>query len=494
MSNAINIGAGSPGATNLQLTLQNDMGKWFNEFSYSVDDALWGFRTMHHFGPSQSRSDSGHAVASQDGLDSFSTRSIGSSSGQLPADLRRTDEDSTASEVGGGLKGRFSAGAEFFFSALEKSAGLSTGVRFTTLPEDEDWSGAAMDSSENAVASPPPPPPSQPPTTITATLNPMMGHLSTAYAARMGKDIAACSRFDFNVYSYESELTVGGEFWLRSSNTDSDVDLATSVERTVKSALGARSNDLTGDEELTSRSPDLRANPTPSNVSLREGRTSNSAVPPVNIAPLSNRAQSGTVPSSNPIDEIASEIVTEEANANAVDAFRREQHQARVVSPATPAPPNSDFPLDRPQEKREATSTSPPLPTTAPPPTPLAPTRPSPTTSGLLKWSLNSNLLLSLLWQGRLRNCLVAVGIKADLAGGMNSVGGLDSSSKENSRRRFQGGVGSVIRGIGMDIVWWGGGGGNRGDQSKPMTMGNGLRVGDTVDQSSHQMAFGRSV
>lgn len=44
-----------------------------------------------------------------------------------------------------------------------------------------------------------------------------MGHISGAYAARVSRDLSVCSRFDFNVYSYESEWTMGAEWWLRRS-------------------------------------------------------------------------------------------------------------------------------------------------------------------------------------------------------------------------------------------------------------------------------------
>ena len=45
----------------------------------------------------------------------------------------------------------------------------------------------------------------------------MLGHISGAYAARVTRDLALCSRFDFNIYSYESEWTVGAEWWTRRS-------------------------------------------------------------------------------------------------------------------------------------------------------------------------------------------------------------------------------------------------------------------------------------
>ena len=47
----------------------------------------------------------------------------------------------------------------------------------------------------------------------------MLGHMSGAYTARVSRDLALSSRFDFNVYSYESEWTMGVEWWLRRSLT-----------------------------------------------------------------------------------------------------------------------------------------------------------------------------------------------------------------------------------------------------------------------------------
>lgn len=73
---------------------------------------------------------------------------------------------------------------------------MSTGIRFTTLSDSSTLS-------------------SQPPTTITALFNPMMGHVSAAYAAKVSRDLSLCSRFDFNVYSYDSEWTMGAEWWMR---------------------------------------------------------------------------------------------------------------------------------------------------------------------------------------------------------------------------------------------------------------------------------------
>ena len=48
---------------------------------------------------------------------------------------------------------------------------------------------------------------------MTLTVNPLMGGLSTTYSVRASSRLALSSRFDFNVYSYESGLRVGGELW-----------------------------------------------------------------------------------------------------------------------------------------------------------------------------------------------------------------------------------------------------------------------------------------
>ena len=96
---------------------------------------------------------------------------------------------------------------------------VSTGIRFTTLPDATPPSGAfstpfMSPSAPRALSL-------QPPTTITALFNPMLGHMSSAYTARVSEDFSLSSRFDFNVYSFESEWTMGAEWWLRRQPTPS---------------------------------------------------------------------------------------------------------------------------------------------------------------------------------------------------------------------------------------------------------------------------------
>lgn len=173
--------------SNILLNLQHDRGKWCSEYTWSAADGLWGARALYNFGK----------TVEEEGHDKIRRRE------------KRVDEEDA---MEGGLKGRISAGAEIYFSAREKSGGVSTAVRFTTVPDATPPSSQLHD----AVV------PSQPPTTITAVLNPILGHISAAYASRVSQDLALCSRFDFNVYSYESEWTMGAEWWVKRSSQSAD--------------------------------------------------------------------------------------------------------------------------------------------------------------------------------------------------------------------------------------------------------------------------------
>lgn len=150
------------GPTNLQMTLQRDTGKWCTEYSYSADDSLWGFRFLHNFGSGgKENSPSFHKdqavnetlgikennilVSNEESsLESESMSSLNGNANITKSEkLERVDDqissslDSDHTTVGGGLRGRFSAGAEMFFSAAEKSAGRES---YFDLIQDLDFS------------------------------------------------------------------------------------------------------------------------------------------------------------------------------------------------------------------------------------------------------------------------------------------------------------------------------------------------------------------
>lgn len=193
-------GANIP-TSNIMLSLQHDTGRTCTEYTWSAEDGMLGVRLLHNFGklaPSPEEA----AKAQQ---------SVSTGSRQ-----KRVDEEEA---MEGGLKGRISAGAEVYLSARERSAGVSAGIRFTTLPDATPPSFQLPSTASTVLSSSSSYTPSQPPTSITALLNPMLGHISGAYAARVTRNLSMCSRFDFNMYSYESEWTMGMEWWMRRSRS-----------------------------------------------------------------------------------------------------------------------------------------------------------------------------------------------------------------------------------------------------------------------------------
>ncbi|KAE8249642.1 hypothetical protein A4X13_0g5125 [Tilletia indica] len=373
-SGASSYGSGSvgpPGSTNLQFTLQNDTGRWCTEYSYSADDALWGFRVLHNFGwtgssptiNQQQRSES-IGLEGEDALRAgLKVGAIGNPADDLPvvgllddgvlphdvgAGLKAQSSSGSSSSavddltVGGGLRGRFSAGAELFFSAVEKSAGLSTGIRFMTLPDPPLPAGEGDDGSQEPRVL------SQPPTIITATLNPMLGHLSTAYAAKMSRNAVVGSRFDFNVYSYESEFTIGAEYWLRSQASSRTSTSTAEPEQELR---------------LERREPVLVAPPT--TASLRD------------------------TPPPNPASEQPPQVEA---------SLRPQATEQPWVSSTT---------------ETSSTISSPSISSLALPSSPPAPAPDS--INGVLKFRFSSSADVALLWEGRLRNCLVNLGVRADL-------------------------------------------------------------------------------
>lgn len=149
------------GGTILAL-LQHDMGKYSTEYLYSTDSALLGFRGLYNFGYD-------------------------------PREGIRPDSPPEH------MLGRLSAGGELYYGVLNKSGGVSGGLRFTTLPRHTGF-----------------------PYTMTLTLNPLMGGLASSYAVKAGQNLALCSQFDFNFYSYESDVRIGFEFWKLRQNSSAE--------------------------------------------------------------------------------------------------------------------------------------------------------------------------------------------------------------------------------------------------------------------------------
>lgn len=173
-----------PGRGTVFAQLQHDFGKWTTEYIYNTEDALLGARVMRNLGsdPFDLRSTRFPRIlppqADADPAEAAAGELIGDN---LPPSAER---DMPLSSYG-----RFSAGMEVYYGALQKSGGLSLGMRFATLPR---YHGL--------------------PTTATFVVNPIVGHLSTTYTLARPKIATLASRLDFNIFSYESDLTLGLEF------------------------------------------------------------------------------------------------------------------------------------------------------------------------------------------------------------------------------------------------------------------------------------------
>lgn len=127
---------------------------------------------------------------------------------------------------------------------------VSTGLRYRTLPPLPPVRQHSSSSDDNSslesfadTTTPGYPTSTAPeyhqnyiPITITQTLNPIMGHVSSSYAAQVHPDLGLCSRFDFNLYSYDSELTAGVEWWIRErkgSATSSEQESSSPFPKTI---------------------------------------------------------------------------------------------------------------------------------------------------------------------------------------------------------------------------------------------------------------------
>lgn len=162
-----------PNGGSILALLQHDTARHSTEYIYSTDSALLGFRGLYNFGPEPS------LLAPPP--------TVGISSSLAPS---QTQSPPPQTPPPSPPHGRFSAGFELYYSPLNKSSGTSAGLRFATLPAHPGF-----------------------PYTMTLTLNPLVGGLSTTYSVRASSRLALSSRFDFNVYSYESGLRVGAELW-----------------------------------------------------------------------------------------------------------------------------------------------------------------------------------------------------------------------------------------------------------------------------------------
>ncbi|ROT42041.1 hypothetical protein SODALDRAFT_326203 [Sodiomyces alkalinus F11] len=150
---------------------QYDVGRYSLEGLASSDGGLLGLRGLYNFG------------------NEVDDAGVVPSSPPAPP-LPVVTGNGGADEARERIYGRFSAGGEIYYGTLNKSGGVSLGARFATLPAHRGT-----------------------PLTATLTLNPLMGNVCATYALMAGRNCSLATKFDFNVFSYESDWAVGMELW-----------------------------------------------------------------------------------------------------------------------------------------------------------------------------------------------------------------------------------------------------------------------------------------
>ena len=160
--------------------ISHDTGRYSNEYLFSTDNALLGWRGLWNFAQDAPRRDN---------------HSNPDASSPPPPPL---------------LPSLLSAGAEAYYSPLTSLVGMSTGLRFSTLPATTTTSSPSSAAPSGTF-----------PYTLTLTLTPLTGSLSTSYSVCASRNLAFSSRFSFNVYSWESEIVAGCELWRQSKRRKS---------------------------------------------------------------------------------------------------------------------------------------------------------------------------------------------------------------------------------------------------------------------------------
>ncbi|KSA02114.1 Mitochondrial distribution and morphology protein 10 [Debaryomyces fabryi] len=179
--------------------LQKNTPKLLREFIYSTNEALFGFRCLYNFGS----------------LESSSNKS--NSSNLIPK------FDNSV----------ISIGTEIWYAALSMSPGLSTAFRYSTRSTSTGK-----------------------PLTMTLACNPILGHISSAYTVKTSVASTFCSKYDFNVFSYASNLSLGFEIYNYSSNnTPNTATAPPRINNNDPQFLGSNNSDTKGNVHI--RSPDV---------------------------------------------------------------------------------------------------------------------------------------------------------------------------------------------------------------------------------------------
>lgn len=137
--------------------LQNNTAKYLRELIYSTNEALIGLRCLYNLGNDATSHNFPHVN---------------------PAVIPKFDNSV------------ISIGTELWYAARTMSPGLSAALRYSTRSTSTGK-----------------------PLTMTLAINPIVGHISSTYTVKTSVASTFCSKYDFNVFSYASNLSLGFELY-----------------------------------------------------------------------------------------------------------------------------------------------------------------------------------------------------------------------------------------------------------------------------------------
>lgn len=150
------------GPSVLTFYAQKNTGANCQELIFSTNEALMGYRFVHNF----------ISTGSKSNLSLYNNSSL-------------------------------SIGSEIWCALLNPSPGCSTTLRYCTH---------ATNTGKPLI--------------FTLSLNPLFGHVSSTYSIKTNENLTFCTKYDFNLYSIQSNLSLGVELW-KSSKTSHEASLTT---------------------------------------------------------------------------------------------------------------------------------------------------------------------------------------------------------------------------------------------------------------------------
>jgi distribution and morphology protein 10 len=135
--------------------LQKNTPTFLREFIYSTNESLFGFRCLYNFGMNEGTPAIDHTQ------------------------FTKKFDNSV-----------MSLGTEIWYAARTMLPGLSTAFRYSTTSTSTGK-----------------------PLTMTLACNPILGHISSTYTVKTSVSSSFCSKYDFNIFSYASNLSLGFELY-----------------------------------------------------------------------------------------------------------------------------------------------------------------------------------------------------------------------------------------------------------------------------------------